>query len=906
MIGKPLVSLCLGALLAATCLPAPAGEKAPAPGASDAVVLDMERGSFRAFLAWRTPLLVTADGKPRPLPEPKKKGVDDAARKELPVRASSRPAADWASPDFDDSRWPRLHGQAVIRQALGVGDIYAPGNPAEWNLICLRGKFRVSDPAQVKDLNLALTYNGGVVIYVNGKELHRGHMPAGELKADTSAERYGEESYVRPDGKLYSAGDGITDSKDFADRIKTRDRIVPPKDAPAGVVVPGSMLRKGVNVIAIENRSALISDLAIERSPSGQSWQGVLSPWPHAGVLQARLTSASGAGLVPNAGPAAGVEVASAQPLETLATWDYSHPAEKPAPIRMVGVRNGTFSGKLALSSAAAIKGLKASVSELAQDGGKAKLPAAAVKVRFGEPGKPNVGWNGPERFDRLLAESPAEVPPVQVRLRNQWGDTKWQPAPTAVAAVWVTVQVPADAAPGEYKGALTVEAEGLAAKLSVPVELKVHDWKAPEVKDYAQRYNLYQSPDTLAQYYKVPLWSDKHWELMGKSFEVLRSAGNSVCVLNLVVKVPSLNNTESMIRWVKKADGGYDYDFSIAEKYMDLYEKVSGKPAILELFVWEHHTKTDKKPPVPLSVTVVDPATGKTDLLQQPPYDTPENEAFWKPVLTELRKRIEKRGWFDVTAMCYTSYCWGPTKEQVDIFKNIWPDGKWMNCTHSNPASYGGTQGTMPVTYSEWVWGCGGLYNPDGGKGAANYPRPWLKGTARIEVANPRYGVGMFHGFYDSSPLVLYRAAPEAALQGGVRGFGRVGGDFWPLPIGKDGRMGHICDSYAAVGPANNIKALISPGADGATFNERLEMFREGLVVTEAMVFLQKALEAKSAGDLTGKIEELLDERARYYLRTRPNQECSWLSFECSDWQGRDDRLFALCAELAKAGGGK
>ena len=57
-------------------------------------------------------------------------------------------------------------------------------------------------------------------------------------------------------------------------------------------------------------------------------------------------------------------------------------------------------------------------------------------------------------------------------------------------------------------------------ARVSVPVEFKVHDWKVPEVKDYGQRYNLYQSPDTVAQYYKVPLWSDRHWELMGKVME--------------------------------------------------------------------------------------------------------------------------------------------------------------------------------------------------------------------------------------------------------------------------------------------------------------------------------------------------------------------------------------------------
>jgi len=887
------------AFLTAILLGAAAAAAGEGPAESTAV-LDLESGSFRVFLGWRTPVLVAADGKIKPLPEPKRKDQKEEDRKPVPVRESAPAPKDWAAPAFDDSGWPRLRGPAVVVQRVMIGDIYAPGGPAEWNLVCLRGKFRVSDPAQVKDLKLALSYHGGAVIYVNGAELLRGHLPAGELKPDTLAEPYPEEAYVRPDGKLYSGGDGATDWKEFAGRIGARVRTLPPKGAPDGVAIPGAMLRKGLNVIAVEVRAAPISDLAIERTPAKVNWQGALSPWPHAGLLEARVLSASGAGLAANVAPGASIEIANSSPFESVTVWDYSHPTDKLQPIRLVGARNGSFSGKVVLSSAAAIKGLKATVTDLAQEGGKSRIPAAAVAVRCAEPSRPEVSWNPPERFDRLLDEPPAEVAPVKVNLRNRKG----QPVPAAVAPVWVTVRVPADAAPGDYRGTLTVEAQGAApAKFAVPVELKVHDWRLPDPKDFAQRYNLYQSPDTVAQHYKVPLWSDKHFELMGRSLEVLRQVGNGVCVLDLVVRTPSLNNTESMVRWVKKADGGYDYDFGIAEKYLDLYAKVCGKPAILELFLWEHHTKTDKKPPVPLSVSVLDPAGGKVEPMPQPAYDTPENEAFWKPVLTELRKRLEKRGWFDVTAVCYTSYCWGPSKEQVDIYKNIWPDGRWMNCSHGNPASYAATAGTMPVPYSEWVWGCGGLYNPDAGKpGARAFPRPWKKGAERIEVANPRYGVGLVHGMYDGSPLVLFRTVAEAALQGNVRGLGRVGGDFWPLPTGKGGRMDSICDSYAAVGPTNNTRAMTSPGPAGAVFNERLEMFREGVQITEAVVFLQKALESKAAGgELAGKIEDLLDERARYYLRTRPNQECNWLSWECSDWQGRDDRLYALAAEAAR-----
>jgi predicted nucleotidyltransferase len=77
-----------------------------------------------------------------------------------------------------------------------------------------------------------------------------------------------------------------------------------------------------------------------------------------------------------------------------------------------------------------------------------------------------------------------------------------------------------------------------------------------------------------VALYYKVPLWSDRHFELMGKSLKAFQEVGNKLCIVNLTVDSRSLGNTESMVRWVKKPDGTFDHDFTIAEKYLDLVAK--------------------------------------------------------------------------------------------------------------------------------------------------------------------------------------------------------------------------------------------------------------------------------------------------------------------------------------------
>ena len=70
---------------------------------------------------------------------------------------------------------------------------------------------------------------------------------------------------------------------------------------------------------------------------------------------------------------------------ETVDACNRMLPGERIFPIRLVGARNGVFSGKAVLSSAGAIKNLKAAATELVQAGGKGRIPAAAVQVRWAE-----------------------------------------------------------------------------------------------------------------------------------------------------------------------------------------------------------------------------------------------------------------------------------------------------------------------------------------------------------------------------------------------------------------------------------------------------------------------------------------------------------------------------------------
>ena len=108
-------------------------------------------------------------------------------------------------------------------------------------MLLLRGKFEVMDPAQVKACRLSLDYWGGVVVYVNGKEAVRGHVAGSKPDSLALADDYPLEAFTTPKGKLLALDDGKN-----KDRLALRDRNL------REVGIPAALLRKGVNVLAIE------------------------------------------------------------------------------------------------------------------------------------------------------------------------------------------------------------------------------------------------------------------------------------------------------------------------------------------------------------------------------------------------------------------------------------------------------------------------------------------------------------------------------------------------------------------------------------------------------------------------------------------------------------------------------
>jgi hypothetical protein len=172
-------------------------------------------------------------------------------------------------------------------------------------------------------------------------------------------------------------------------------------------------------------------------------------------------------------------------------------------------------------------------------------------------------------------------------------------------------------------------------------------------------------------------------------------------------------------------------------------------------------------------------------------------------------------------------------------------------------------------------------------------------------ELLKPRPGVWCNTArsrHWDASPLAVVRNLPEEMSMRGHDGVGDFGADLFPLknPNGK----GYFClgNGRGTGGPNDAQRAILAPGPDGPVATERFENFREGVELTEVLLFLEKALQAGTLSEgLAEKVNRCLDQRSEvfrmYWYQRGWNFINRWSPAGQTD---RDRQLLALAAEVA------
>ncbi|MCQ2096253.1 MAG: DUF4091 domain-containing protein [Bacteroidaceae bacterium] len=205
------------------------------------------------------------------------------------------------------------------------------------------------------------------------------------------------------------------------------------------------------------------------------------------------------------------------------------------------------------------------------------------------------------------------------------------------VRPLWFSIQVPQDAVPGKYTGTITLDDKG--KKHTLRYTLNVSRRVLPEPKDWKYHLDLWQNPYAVARFFKVPLWSDKHFELMRPIMERYAKAGGKVITTSITYhpwRGQTYDPFESMIVKTKHIDGSWSYDYTVFDKWVEFMMScgITKQIACYTIVPWDYKFE------------YLDQATASTLYLKAQPGDKAYEE-YMLPFLTDLAKHLKAKGWF-------------------------------------------------------------------------------------------------------------------------------------------------------------------------------------------------------------------------------------------------------------------
>jgi hypothetical protein len=128
-------------------------------------------------------------------------------------------------------------------------------------------------------------------------------------------------------------------------------------------------------------------------------------------------------------------------------------------------------------------------------------------------------------------------------------------PARGATDALYISLRVPSDAAPGKRKGVLEVDSAGTGAR--VEITLQVYPAQVPEAGHL--RVTNWFSTGHMARLHKVEPWSEAHWDLLRKYARMMRRGRQT----DFIAVRPEVTRTNG---------GEWEFDFSRTERMIRMF----------------------------------------------------------------------------------------------------------------------------------------------------------------------------------------------------------------------------------------------------------------------------------------------------------------------------------------------
>ena len=423
-----------------------------------------------------------------------------------------------------------------------------------------------------------------------------------------------------------------------------------------------------------------------------------------------------------------------------------------------------------------------------------ANYPYGSADVTCGEtPYK--YGFLMPDRFERFER---FDVPGKTVR------------------PVWLSFNIPADTEPGTYTG--TIQVKDTKEQRVLQIKITVQNQLLPKPHEWKYRLDLWQNPWAVADYYHLKPWGAEHKALLKKHLQLYADAGGKY-ITTYGVHSPWADNEYSieggMIEWIKTNNGSWKFDYTIFDEYVELAMSVGIDKAITVYT------------PVPWGerFRFKEEATGNY-VYERWATSSDTFKTNWNTFLTDLKKHLEKKGWFKKTYIGINENTMEQTLEAIQITRRNSPDWK---------ITYAGNwHQELDSLLDDYCFLYGNEANVQQVKARA------LRGqtTTYYVCCNPAKP----NNFLFSPPtegrwMGWYSAAH------GYNGFLRWAYDSWPADPMRDARYG----SWAA-----GDCFLVYPGGNSCI---RFEKLREGIADYEKIRII-RGLAAKSSDK---KVKQLM-----------------------------------------------
>ncbi len=232
---------------------------------------------------------------------------------------------------------------------------------------------------------------------------------------------------------------------------------------------------------------------------------------------------------------------------------------------------------------------------------------------------------------------------------------------------VWLTVQIPQDAKPGNYKGCVTITAGGKSIKRNYSI--KVIDHTLPAPKEWSFHLDLWQNPYAVARVHSVEPWSPEHFDKLRPYMLKLAAGGQKVITATLTHKPwngQTYDAFGSMVTWVKKADGSWLYDFTIFDRWVEFMMEcgIDKEITCFSMVPWR------------LAFRYYDQATDSHKEMKCAPGEE-AYEQFWGGMLSEFAQHLKEKGWFEKTFIAMDERSMQQMQAAIKVIKKYAPGMK-------------------------------------------------------------------------------------------------------------------------------------------------------------------------------------------------------------------------------------